>query len=79
MTREDLLHLREKKPDKEERVDAADIGPFSEKAKDEYLRRIRNPYYFKCGEIAVNVQFSENGRTVRDVLAFCLNAGKSES
>ena len=34
----------------------------------EYLRQIKNPYHFKCGDFIVTVKFAENGPTLEDCL-----------
>ena len=34
----------------------------------EFLRQIRNPYYFKCGKFTVRAQFAQNGVTLEECL-----------
>ena len=40
-----------------------------EKRIEEYVRQIRNPYLFKCGEITVHVSFAPNGPTLEECIA----------
>lgn len=80
MTREQLLLLRDTVPPMDLRIDIRDVEldphvPAPERM-EEYLRQIKNPYYFRCGDIAVHVQFSSDGKPLRDVLAQCLAAAE---
>ena len=34
----------------------------------EYVRQIKNPYCFRCGEFVVNTSFAEAGPTLEDCL-----------
>ena len=34
----------------------------------EYLRQIKNPYHFKCGEFTITASFAEDGPTLEDCL-----------
>lgn len=34
----------------------------------EYLRQIKNPYIFKCGNFIVMAKFAKNGVTIEDCL-----------
>ena len=34
----------------------------------EYIRQIKNPYHFKCGNFTVKVRFAEKGPTLEDCL-----------
>ena len=40
-----------------------------EKRIEEYVRQIRNPYHFRCGEITVHVSFAPNGPTLEECIA----------
>ncbi len=42
----------------------------------QYLNQIKNPYFFKCGEISVNVCFSSDGRTLKDAMKAYMQALK---
>jgi hypothetical protein len=33
---------------------------------EQYLRQVKNPYHFRVGDIAVNVEFTEGGKSLRD-------------
>ena len=34
----------------------------------EYVRQIRNPYLFKCGDFVVSVKYADNGVSLEDCL-----------
>jgi hypothetical protein len=34
----------------------------------EYIRQIKNPYHFKCGDFTVKVKYADNGVTLEDCL-----------
>jgi len=34
----------------------------------EFLRQIKDPYHFKCGEFTVTARFAEDGPTLEDCL-----------
>jgi len=34
----------------------------------EYVRQIKNPYRFKCGEFVVSVKYADNGVSLEDCL-----------
>ena len=34
----------------------------------EYIRQIKDPYNFRCGNFAVTVKYAENGPTLEDCL-----------
>ncbi len=42
--------------------------PKSERIK-EYVRQIKDPSHFKCGEFTVSLSFTENGLSLEDVIA----------
>lgn len=46
---------------------------------EEYLTKIKNPYAFRCGNIAVNIRFSQNGRKLADILAACFYSEKNRN
>lgn len=33
---------------------------------EEYKRQIKDPYHFKCGNIAITARHSEDGRTIEE-------------
>jgi hypothetical protein len=41
---------------------------------EQYLRQIKNPYAFRCGDVAVNVRFSRDGRTLEQAMQSYLTA-----
>ena len=34
----------------------------------EYIRQIKNPYHFKCGDFVVSVKYAKNGVSLEDCL-----------
>ena len=34
----------------------------------EYIRQIKNPYHFKCGDFVVSVKYADNGVSLEDCL-----------
>lgn len=34
----------------------------------EFLRQIKNPFFFKCGKFTVRAQFAQNGMTLEECL-----------
>ena len=39
----------------------------------EYIRQIKNPYQFKCGDIAVTVSFANQGKALEESLIALLS------
>lgn len=79
----DICQLRTLKsvhPTYEERVDIEDIRiemiPCVSKRAEQFLRQVKNPYAFRCGEIAINVVFCSKGDTLRSSIASYLSAKK---
>ena len=56
---EELVYIRDVSVDKtlprEERIAS-------------FVRQIKNPYRFRCGEFVVNARFTDNGKTLEDCL-----------
>lgn len=46
---------------------------------EQYLCQIKNPYAFKCGQIAVNVRFSPEGKTLKEAVTSYLSAVKNSN
>jgi hypothetical protein len=70
LTVEQLNTLKNERPSFDERVDIKNItldvnAPAAERA-EQYLRQVKNPYHFRVGDIAVNVEFTEGGKSLRD-------------
>ena len=40
-----------------------------EKRIEQYIRQIKNPYHFKCGDIIVHICFAQNGPTLEECIA----------
>lgn len=45
--------------------------PREQRAAD-YIRQIKNPYCFRCGEVVVQIKFSQTDATIEDKLAACI-------
>jgi hypothetical protein len=72
LTVEQLNSLKDERPSFDERVDIKSIQldmdvPAAERA-EQYLRQVKNPYHFRVGDIAVNVEFTEGGKSLRDCI-----------
>ncbi len=58
--------------DKTELVDIRDVHvdpnlPRKERIK-EYIRQIKNPYCFKCGQFTIHARFAKDGPTLEECL-----------
>ncbi|MDR0919088.1 MAG: hypothetical protein LBM93_07550 [Oscillospiraceae bacterium] len=72
MTVEQLNKLESERTSFDERVDIKEVkidqnAPAAERA-EQYLSQIHNPYHFRCGDLAINVEFSEGGKPLRDCI-----------
>jgi hypothetical protein len=72
LTIEQLNQLKDERPSFDERVDIKNISldmdaPAAERAV-QYLSQVKNPYHFRVGDIAVNVEFTEGGKSLRDCI-----------
>jgi hypothetical protein len=70
LTIEQLNKLHEERLSFDERVDIKDVkidqnAPATERA-EQYLNQIHNPYHFRCGDLAVNAEFTEGGKSLRE-------------
>jgi len=78
MTLEQLHKLRESVPMRTERVDIANIKLDMDVSvavrAEQYLKQIKNPYAFRCGDVAVNVRFCQDGRTLEQAVQSYLTA-----
>jgi hypothetical protein len=75
-----LAQMRSADMSVDDRVDIASVridadAPAVSRA-EQYLCQIKNPYAFKCGEIAVNVRFSPEGKTLKEAVTSYLSAVK---
>jgi len=78
MTKAQLQYLQAAKPAFADRVDTANVKldmdtPAIVRA-EQYLRQIKNPYAFRCGDVAVNLRFSHSGRTLEQAMQSYLTA-----
>jgi len=78
MTLAQLRQLQETAPCRADRVDVSGIkidmdAPIAVRA-EQYLKQIKNPYAFRCGDVAVNVRFSQDGRTLEQAMQSYLTA-----
>ena len=69
---ESMKHISIKECDKEQLVDLLSIEIDGERSKRErmldYLRQVKNPYYFKVGDVAVRLVFDESGRSFQECI-----------
>ena len=78
MTASQLRELQNIVPSREQRVDINTIrldmdAPAAVRA-EQYLRQIKNPYAFRCGNVAVNVRFSHGGKPLAQAMQSYLAA-----
>jgi hypothetical protein len=84
LTVEQLNALKDERPSFDERVDIKTIeldmdAPATERA-EQYLRQVKNPYHFRVGDIAVNVDYTEGGKSLRDcVKSYLMSLRKKDS
>ena len=50
------------------RTVSVDMDLPKEERISEFVRQIKNPYLFKCGEFVVKANFSENGQSLEDCI-----------
>lgn len=59
-------------PEPEVLVDIRDISVDTNLTKEEriaaFVRQIKNPYRFRCGDFVVNASFAQNGATIEECL-----------
>lgn len=46
---------------------------------EEFLRQVKNPYAFKCGEFTVDIRYTAGGKELEEALVSYLGAIKGES
>lgn len=83
MTVQQLRDLRNTVPAVADRVDIMGIkidldAPAAQRA-EQYLRQVKNPYAFRCGDIAVNVMFNPTGKSLKAALTSYLTALKNNT
>ena len=76
-----LEQLKDQRPALADRVDIRGVKldpdlPAPQRA-EQYLRQVQNPYYFRCGDIAVNVEFAPGGRPLKEHISSYLKAQKN--
>lgn len=69
---ENMKKISIKECDKEQLTDLSSIEIDREKSKQErmldYLRQVKNPYYFRVGDVAVRLVFDEGGRSFQQCM-----------
>lgn len=72
MTIEQMKAVDVRTVDRDELVDISDVKIDGEMPKKErlmsFVRQIRNPYVFKCGDVVVKSVFSETDMTLEDCM-----------
>jgi len=43
---------------------------------EQFLAQIKNPYAFRCGDVAVNLEFSSDGKTLEQAITSYLLSKK---
>jgi len=83
MTLEQLQHLRDNPPARDDRVDIKTIyidpNLSAVQRAEQYLQQVKNPYAFRVGDIAVNVAFSPNGKPLKETVISYLIALKNNA
>ena len=78
VTSKDLEALRNANPPREERVDirsiTLDMDAPAEVRAQQLLEQVKNPYAVMCGDLAVNIGFTPDGKTLRDAMTSYLSA-----
>lgn len=69
---ENMKQISIKKCDKEQLTDILNIEIDETKSKQErmmdYLRQVKNPHYFRVGDVAVHLVFNEGGRSFQQCM-----------
>jgi len=78
MTAAQLRELQNIVPPREQRVDITTVkldmdAPAAIRA-EQYLRQVKNPYAFRCGNVAVNVRFCPDGKPLAQAMQAYLAA-----
>ena len=80
MTPQELQALRTADPPREERIDARnviiDMNTPVDVRIQQFLEQIKNPYAFMSGDVAVNIEFTPTGKTLREAMVSYLTAQK---
>jgi len=83
MTLQRLHELRDTPPAREDRVDIKTVHidpdlPVAQRA-GQYLEQVKNPYHFRVGDIAVNVQFTPGGKPIKEAVLSYLTSLKNNA
>ena len=69
---ESMKQISIKECDKEQLTDLSSVEIDSRNSKQErmleYLRQVKNPYYFRVGDVAVRLVFNEGGRSFQQCM-----------
>lgn len=47
---------------------AVDMELPAEERMKEFVRQIKNPYFFRCGKLIVQIEYSDSDRTIHDCI-----------
>lgn len=64
------MDIRTIRPDSLEDLEKVKIDrnqPVEERMKD-FVKQIKNPYFFRCGKLIVQVEYSDTDKTINDCL-----------
>ena len=72
--------MRTADPPREERIDIRSVSidmdaPVAVRAQ-QFLEQIKNPYAFMSGDVAVNIEFTPTGKTLREAVVSYLTTQK---
>ena len=73
------LDIRTIEPELLEHIENVKINtdlPVDERIK-EFVRQIKNPYFFRCGKLIVQVEYSDTDKTINDCLKECIESQMS--
>lgn len=72
----DLEKMKEvdlEKIDKDELVDINDVKIDINQTKEEkiksFINQIKNPYCYKCGKVTIKISFSDNSKSLEDLMS----------
>ena len=82
MDRQQLQELRDATQNLsfDDRVDirgvSVDMEATAQIRAEQFLEQIKNPYAFKCGDVAVNLEFASDGKTLEQAITSYLLSKK---
>ena len=66
------MNITTQPEDRDDLVDIRDVSVNKDLPKEEriaaFVKQIRNPYRFRCGDFVINASFASGGTTIEDCL-----------